>query len=51
MPYLSTPEGFDDVTHFPRVTEGLVRRGYSDEEIRKILGENFLRVFSEVTEG
>ncbi len=51
VPYLSTPEGFDDVTHFPRVTEGLVRRGYADEEIRKILGENFLRVFSEVTEG
>jgi membrane dipeptidase len=50
VPYLSTPEGFDDVTHFPRVTEGLVRRGYSDEDIRKILGENFLRVFSEVTE-
>ncbi len=51
VPYLSTPEGFDDVTHFPRVTEGLVGRDYSDEDIRKILGENFLRVFSEVTEG
>ncbi len=51
VPYLPTPEGFDDVTHFPRVTEGLVARGYSDEDIRKILGENFLRVFSEVTEG
>jgi membrane dipeptidase len=30
------------------ITKGLVRRGYSDEEIRKILGENFLRVFEEV---
>lgn len=41
-------EGFDQVACFPRVTEALVRRGCTDEEIRKILGENFLRVFRQV---
>jgi membrane dipeptidase len=30
------------------VTRGLVARGYSDEAIRKILGENWLRVFEQV---
>ena len=32
----------------PNVTEGLMKRGYSDEEIELILGKNFLRVFKEV---
>jgi len=32
----------------PKVTEGLMKRGYSDEEIELILGKNFLRVFKEV---
>jgi membrane dipeptidase len=35
-----------DATETPRITEGLVQRGYSEEEIRKILGENFLRVLT-----
>jgi membrane dipeptidase len=42
------PEGLDDVTHLPDLTAELMRRGYSDEELKKILGENLLRVFSEV---
>lgn len=37
-----------DVSQFPRITLELIRRGYSDKEIRKIWGENFLRVFREV---
>jgi membrane dipeptidase len=37
-----------DVTGFPRITEELVKRGYSQKEINKIWGGNFLRVFSEV---
>lgn len=40
--------GFDDCRDFPNITRGLVRRGYSDEQIQGILGENALRVFSEV---
>lgn len=41
-------EGFDGVACFPRLTDGLVKRGFSNEEVRKILGENFLRVFRQV---
>ena len=40
--------GFDDVRDLPNITRGLVQRGYSDEQIRGILGENALRVFEEV---
>ena len=38
------PEGMDDCTHLPQITEALMRKGYSDGDIRKILGENLLRV-------
>lgn len=41
----STPRQLDDVTCFPLITEELVKRGYSKKAIRKILGENFIRVF------
>jgi membrane dipeptidase len=40
--------GFDDYRDYPNITRGLVGRGYDDEQIRGILGENFLRVFEEV---
>jgi membrane dipeptidase len=40
--------GFDDYRDFPNITRGLVKRGYSDEQIQGILGENFLRVFAQV---
>jgi len=33
-----------DVSGFPYVTQELLNRGYSNEEIKKILGGNFLRV-------
>jgi len=38
------PTGMEDCTKVPKITEELVRRGYSDADIRKILGENTLRV-------
>jgi membrane dipeptidase len=41
------PEGARDVSELPNITYELLRRGYSETDIRKILGENFLRVFSE----
>jgi len=34
----------DDVTHYPLITEELIKRGYKEKSIRKILGENVLRV-------
>ena len=36
--------GFDDYRDWPAITRGLVRRGYTDEEIAKIIGGNALRV-------
>jgi membrane dipeptidase len=43
----SMPEGAKDVSMFPNITYELLKRGYSESDIRKILGENFLRVFAE----
>lgn len=43
-----TPEGLEDVSAYPNLLAELVRRGYSDGDIRKICGENLLRVWSEV---
>jgi membrane dipeptidase len=37
-----------DVTVLPEVTKGLFERGYTEEEVKKILGENFIRVLSKV---
>lgn len=42
------PNGLEDVSRIGIVTEELKNRGYSDEDIKLILGENFLRVFNEV---
>ena len=42
------PFGMEDATKLPLITEALLRRGYSDEDVRKILGENTLRVMTEV---
>ena len=40
----SLPVGMEDVTKYPRITEELKRRGYSNKSIKKILGGNVLRV-------
>jgi membrane dipeptidase len=42
------PIGFTGMHELPNVTRGLVERGHSDEVIRKVLGENYLRVFAQV---
>jgi membrane dipeptidase len=44
----SMPEGMDSAADLPKITAGLVKRGYTAEQIRKILGLNFMRVFREV---
>jgi membrane dipeptidase len=44
------PRGLEDVSKFPELTVVLLERGYSEEELRKILGGNLLRVFRETEE-
>jgi membrane dipeptidase len=38
-----TPIGLEDVSTFPRLTGELLRRGYSDDEVRNVMGLNLLR--------
>lgn len=42
------PRGLEDVTRMPHLTQGLLDRGYSDDQVRAILGGNFLRVLERV---
>jgi len=42
------PEGMDSAADLPKITQALLDRGYSADDIRKILGGNLLRVFREV---
>jgi membrane dipeptidase len=44
----SMPEGLEDVSRLPELTRGLLDRGHSPETVRKVLGENLLRVMAEV---
>lgn len=39
-----SPQGLDDVSKWPNLTRALLEKGYSAEDIRKIYGENLLRV-------
>jgi membrane dipeptidase len=43
------PDGITGVESLPKITRALVDRGFSDMDIWKILGENFLRVFADAT--
>ena len=40
------PEGLEDCSKLPKITEALLRKGYSEDDIRKILGGNTLRVMA-----
>ena len=42
------PYGMEDATMLPKITEALLRKGYSEGDVRKILGENTLRVMADV---
>jgi membrane dipeptidase len=44
----ATPEGMNSAADLPKITQGLLDRGYSAADIHKILGGNVLRVFAEV---
>jgi len=49
-PRTPSPVGIRGVEDYPNITLGLKARGYSDEEVKKIMGGNLLRVWKEVTE-
>lgn len=40
--------GLDSLENLPLLAQGLLDRGYSEDDVRKFLGENFLRVYREV---
>jgi membrane dipeptidase len=42
------PYGMEDATMLPKITDALLKKGYSESDIREILGENTLRVMAEV---
>jgi membrane dipeptidase len=43
----SLPIGMEDISKLPVLTYELLKRGYSEKDVRKILGENFMRAFGE----
>jgi membrane dipeptidase len=47
IPLDGTPEGIDDISKLPVITYELLKRGYSETDIKKLLGENLLRVMAE----
>lgn len=47
----TTPPGLEDVTRLPDLTAELLSRGYSESDMAKILGGNYLRVFKQVLGG
>ena len=40
------PPGMEDISKLPTLTYQLLRRGYSEDDVRKVLGENLLRVMA-----
>ena len=45
----TVPRGLEDVSRLPALTAALLRRGHSEQDVKKILGGNFMRVLREVT--
>ena len=48
IPLDGTPEELDDVSKLPVITYELLKRGYSETDVKKVLGENLLRVMAQV---
>jgi len=46
--FLDKMRGFENYVQFPNLIDGLIERGYSDQEIGKIAGSNFLNLFKRV---
>ncbi|KPK62369.1 MAG: hypothetical protein AMS21_07685 [Gemmatimonas sp. SG8_38_2] len=49
-PRTPSPVGIRGVHDYGNITRGLMMRGYSDEDVKKIMGGNFLRVWKQVTD-
>jgi len=45
-----SPVGIRGVEDYPNITRGLKKRGYSDENVKKVMGGNFLRIWKKVTD-
>jgi membrane dipeptidase len=45
LPVMRYAKELESVSQLPRLTESLVERGFSDEDLKKILGENFIRAY------
>jgi membrane dipeptidase len=45
------PEGMEDISKLPAITYELLKRGYSDADVKKVLGENLLRAMAEAEAG
>jgi membrane dipeptidase len=45
------PLGMEDVTRLPRIAQALLDRGYSEGDVKKMLGGNMLRVMTQVLDG
>ena len=45
------PMGMEDVTRLPRIAQALLDRGYSESDVKKMLGGNMMRVMSRVLDG
>jgi membrane dipeptidase len=48
VPLTGVPAGMEDISKLPSITVELMKRGYSEVDIQKVLGENFLRVMLKV---
>lgn len=42
------PYGMEDASRLPKITDALLKKGYSEDDVKKILGENTIRVMAEV---
>lgn len=45
---MRTVPGLEDVSKFPALVEELLRRGVGEDQVKGVIGENFLRVFGDV---
>ena len=44
----TVPDGMEDVSKLPKITAALLAKGYSEQDVKNILGENILRLLEQV---